>query len=53
MATALFQYLSSQYSEPILTINIDGNSTNTNAFLKSIGFEHFTSQHEMEMGLST
>ncbi len=48
MATDMFSYLSAQSTEPIVAINIDGNSKNTNGFLRAIGFEQFASQYEME-----
>lgn len=52
MATAMFQYISSQSTEPIMAINIDGDSENSNQFLKSIGLERFVSQYEMVIKIS-
>ena len=49
MATALFHHIAGDNSTPVTVINVDNGSSETNAFLKTIGLNYFISQYEMEM----
>lgn len=51
MATSLFNYIAGDNTVPISVVNVDSGSENSNAFLKSIGLEHFLTQYEMDMCL--
>ncbi len=51
MGVALFRHIAGDSADPLLIINIDAGSENTNAFLQAIGLEHHISQYEMKMEL--
>ncbi len=51
LGTALFRHIADACPGPVLIVNIDAGSENTNAFLQAIGLEKHISQYEMIMEL--
>lgn len=51
LGTALFRHIADACAGPLLIINIDAGSENTNSFLQAIGLQQHISQYEMEMEL--
>lgn len=51
LATALFRHIADACAGPVLIINIDAGSDNTNVFLQAIGLQQHISQYEMMMEL--
>jgi ribosomal protein S18 acetylase RimI-like enzyme len=51
LATALFSHIANVCSGPVLIVNIDAGSENTNVFLQAIGLKKHISQYEMKMEL--
>jgi len=51
LGTALFRHIGNACTGPVLIINIDTGSENTNAFLQAIGLQKHISQYEMMMEL--
>lgn len=51
LCTALFRHIAGACGGPMLIINIDAGSDNTNAFLQAMGLQKMISQYEMKMEL--
>ncbi len=51
LGTALFRHIANACAGPLLIINIDAGSENTNSFLQAIGLQKHISQYEMMMEL--
>lgn len=51
LARQLFNHIASNFGNEMAIINIDDNSKETASFLKSLGFEKYIVQHEMELKL--
>lgn len=51
LGSALFRHIADACTGPLLIINIDAGSDNTNVFLQAIGLQQHISQYEMTMEL--
>lgn len=49
MASALFHHLAGKSAQPVTIVNVDADSDNTNAFLKTLGMQIYICQYEMAM----
>lgn len=51
LGTKLFRHIADACAGPLLIINIDAGSENTNGFLQAVGLQKMISQYEMKMEL--